>query len=56
MPSTQTVFCRNDLREKVSAHGPIICCNQLRENIGAILYIGAKVSAHEPIFNLWQRL
>ena len=50
MPSTRTVFCRKELREKVeariglfsqtevSAHGPIICCNQLRENIGAILY------------------
>ena len=61
MPSTRTVFCCKELREKVeariglfrtevSAHGPIICCNQLRENIGA------KVSAHEPIFNLWQRL
>ena len=25
-------------RTEVSAHGPIICCNQLRENIGAILY------------------
>ena len=24
-------------RTEVSAHGPIICCNQLRENIGAIL-------------------
>ena len=23
-------------RTEVSAHGPIICCNQLRENIGAI--------------------
>ena len=56
MPSTQTVFCLKELREKVeaprksgsedrtfsrtevSAHGPIICCNQLRENIGSILY------------------
>ena len=49
MPSTRTVFCRKELREKVEAriglsrtevraHGPIICCNQLRENIGAILY------------------
>ena len=25
-------------RTEVGAHGPIICCNQLRENIGAILY------------------
>ena len=25
-------------RIEVSEHGPIICCNQLRENIGAILY------------------
>ena len=24
-------------RTEVSAHGPIICCYQLRENIGAIL-------------------
>ena len=47
---TRTMFCRKELREKVEAriglfartevgaHGPIICCNQLRENIGAILY------------------
>ena len=49
----KTVFCRKELREKVearirlflglkSAHTDrlfmIICCNQLRENIGAILY------------------
>ena len=48
MPSTGTVFCRKELREKVeariglflSAHGPIICWNKLRENIGAILYRG----------------
>ena len=26
----------NFSRTEVSAHGPIICCNQLRENIGAI--------------------
>ena len=43
MPSTRTVYCRTELREKVeatevSAHGQIVCCNQLRENIGAILY------------------
>ena len=25
-------------RTEVKAHGPIICCNQLRENIRAILY------------------
>ena len=25
-------------RTDVSAHGPIICFNQLRENIGAIIY------------------
>ena len=25
-------------RTEVSAHGPIICCNQLRENIEAVLY------------------
>ena len=37
MPSTRTVFCRTFSRTEVSAHGPIICCNQLRENIGAIL-------------------
>ena len=33
--------CRSEDRTfsltEVSAHGPIICCNQLRENIGAIL-------------------
>ena len=49
MPSTRTVFCRKELREKVearirlflglkSAHTDRFCCNQLRENIGAILY------------------
>ena len=49
MPSTQVVFCRRAPRKsrsedqtfsrtEVSAHGPIICCNQLRENIRAILY------------------
>ena len=49
MPSTRTVFCRKELRKsrsedqtfsrtEVSARGPIICCNQLRENFGAILY------------------
>ena len=56
MPSTRIVFCRKELREKevevriglflglktceVSARGPIICCNQLRENNRAILYRG----------------
>ena len=27
---------KSDPRSEVSAHGPIICCNQLQENIGAI--------------------
>ena len=47
MPSTGIVFCRKELREKVEARiglflglksAHIICCNQLRENIRAILY------------------
>ena len=67
MPSTPTVFCRKKLREKVeariglflglkSAHTDrlfvVINCDKISERS----YIGAKVSAHEPIFNLWQRL
>ena len=49
MPSTRTVFCRKELREKVeariglflglmSAHTDRLFSNQLREKIGAILY------------------
>ena len=49
MPSTRTAFCRRELREKVearivlflglkSAHTDRLFSNQLRENIGAILY------------------
>ena len=64
---TQTVFCRKELREKVkarielflglkSAHTDrlfvVISCEKILERF----YIGAKVSAHEMIFNLWQRL
>ena len=30
----------------------VISCEKISERF----YIGAKVSAHEPIFNLWQRL
>ena len=67
MPSTRTVFCRKELREKVearirlflglkSAHTDrlfvVISCEKISEQF----YIGAKVSAHEPIFNMWQRL
>ena len=66
MPSTWTVFCRKELREKVearielflglmSAHTDrlvVISCEEISERF----YIGAKVSVHEPIFNLWQRL
>ena len=64
---TRTVFCRKELREKVeakiglflglkSAHTDrlfvVISCEKISERF----YIGAKVSAHEPIFNLWQHL
>ena len=64
---TRTVFCRKKLREKVeariglflglkSAHTDrlfvVISCEKISERS----YIGAKVSAHEPIINLWQRL
>ena len=67
MPSTRTVFCRKELREKVearirlflglkSAHTDrlfvVISCEKISERF----CIGAEVSAHEPIFNLWQRL
>ena len=72
MPSTRIVFCRKELREKeveariglflglktgeVSAHGHglfvVISCEKISERF----YIGAKVSAHELIFNLWKRL
>ena len=61
MPSTWTVFCRKELPEKVeariglflglkSAHRlfVVISCEKISERF----YIGAKVSAHEPIFNL----
>ena len=66
MPSTRTVFCCKELREKVEARIGIflglksadtdrlfvvISCEKILE-----LFYGAKVSAHEPIFNLWQRL
>ena len=64
---TRTVFCRKELREKVeariglflvlkSAHTDrlfvVISCDKISERF----YIGANVSSHEPIFNLWQRL
>ena len=67
MPSTWTVFCLKELREKdeariglflglKSAHTDrlfvVISCEKISERF----YIGAKVSAHEPISNLWQRL
>ena len=42
-------------RTEVSEHRPIICCNSYGK-ISERFYIGAKVSAHEPIFNLWQHL
>ena len=64
MPSTRTVFCRKELREKArirlflglkSAHTDrlfvVISCEKISERF----YIAAKVSVHEPIFNLWQR-
>ena len=47
---TWTVFCRKELRTEVSAHGPIICVIS-SEKISERFLIGAKVSAHEPIFN-----
>ena len=64
---TRTVYCRKELREKVEARiglflglklahtdrlFVVISCEKISERF----YIGAKVSAHEPIFNLWQRL
>ena len=70
MPSTRTVFCRKELREKVearirlflglmSAHTDrlfvVISCEKISERF----YIGAKVSVHEPILicgNVYDRL
>ena len=61
------VFCHKELREKVeariglflglkSAHTDrlfvVISCEKKSKRF----YIGAKLSAHESIFNLWQRL
>ena len=67
MPSAHGLFCRKELREKVEARiglflgmesaltdrlFVVISCEKTSERF----YIGAKVSTHEPIFNLWQRL
>ena len=63
MPSTRTVFCRKELREKVEARiglflgqksthtGPIICCNQLRENIGSD-FVSEQKSANMNRFSI----
>ena len=67
MPSTRIVFCRKELREKVeariglflglkSAHTDRLFVVISFEKKTEQFYMGAKVSAHEPIFNLWQRL
>ena len=69
MPSTRIVFCRKELREKVeariglflglkSAHTERLFVIISREKISERFYIGAKVSAHEPIFcgNVYDRL
>ena len=67
MPSAHGPCCCKELREKVEARiglflglksaytdrlFVVISCEKISERF----YIGAKYSAHEPIFNLWQRL
>ena len=39
-------------RTEVSAHGRIICCNQLRENIEAVLYRSKIKSAYTNRFSI----